>query len=230
MKDDTKYFKAITYIKSKIESGVYKAGDKISSEAVLAVELAISRMTVRKAVLHLVGENVLYQKAKQGTFVKSDSDKLVISIGHKFGFERSTRLVKSEVVLLEKIKVPYFLQKKVGWADTLEVYHYKRRRFLDSVVYAFEEGYIPCNVLEVSNHILETSVLNALSERGYSPVKMEREFEALIPSIEIRNYFKISSNVALLKVNFTRYNNNEIFCYNETYYNGGECKFVEITP
>lgn len=53
----------------KIASGVWKAGECISSERELCEIYDVSRMTIRQAIGELVQEGILTRKKGKGTFV-----------------------------------------------------------------------------------------------------------------------------------------------------------------
>lgn len=59
------------HIKSKIISGEWKPGDKITSETQLAINLGVSRLSVREAIGRLVALSILKKKKGGGTFVSS---------------------------------------------------------------------------------------------------------------------------------------------------------------
>jgi len=69
----TKYAKLMEYIKDEIIMGKIKPGDQISSENTLALELSLSRHTIRKAISMLVNEGYLYTEHGRGTFCKDRS-------------------------------------------------------------------------------------------------------------------------------------------------------------
>ncbi|HEY5583863.1 MAG TPA: GntR family transcriptional regulator [Ruminiclostridium sp.] len=69
----TKYAKLMEYIKDEIIMGKIKPGDQIPSENTLALELSLSRHTVRKAISMLVNEGYLYTEHGRGTFCKDRS-------------------------------------------------------------------------------------------------------------------------------------------------------------
>ncbi|MDP2401328.1 MAG: GntR family transcriptional regulator [Candidatus Cloacimonadaceae bacterium] len=76
-----KYVRIKTKIKDRIKSGVIV--DKLPGERVLAAELGVSYMTVRKAISELVDEGVLHKASTKGTFVnnKSLNSKVTGNIG-----------------------------------------------------------------------------------------------------------------------------------------------------
>lgn len=61
----------IDYLREKIIDGVWKPGEKITSENVLTKELGVSRSSVRFAIQHLVAVGILESFQGKGTFVKS---------------------------------------------------------------------------------------------------------------------------------------------------------------
>ena len=75
-----KYLLAQNKIKQAIE--LLKIDDRLPGERVLAKELGISYMTVRKAVENLVDEGVLYRVAKKGTYVADPKLKRKKCIGY----------------------------------------------------------------------------------------------------------------------------------------------------
>lgn len=57
-----------------LESGEWRPGDAIPSEAELAVRYGVSQGTVRKAIDELAGENLLLRRQGKGTYVASHND------------------------------------------------------------------------------------------------------------------------------------------------------------
>lgn len=56
-------------IKKKIQTGEYKENEQIPTETELEKIYGVSRITVRKAMEILVGEEILIRKRRMGTFV-----------------------------------------------------------------------------------------------------------------------------------------------------------------
>jgi len=69
------------YLHSSIQSGVYKAGDRLPSEAELGVMFQASRITVAKAVLELQRMNLVTRRPGAGTHVQSRPT----ADGYRFG-------------------------------------------------------------------------------------------------------------------------------------------------
>jgi GntR family transcriptional repressor for pyruvate dehydrogenase complex len=61
----------LDYIKSNITQGIWKPGDRISSELELVSELQVSRASIHNAIQQLIAIGVLESFQGKGTFVKS---------------------------------------------------------------------------------------------------------------------------------------------------------------
>ena len=75
------YFQLQTWLKEKIEQGVYKPNDRIPTEEELVQITGLARATIRQAVQNLVNMGYLLRKRKLGTFVlerTSDTSKRTI--------------------------------------------------------------------------------------------------------------------------------------------------------
>lgn len=71
IKKETAVDKVAKQLRSLIESGEYKPGDKLPSERALCEMMAVSRIAVREAIRDLVAKNLLEVRAGNGTYVKS---------------------------------------------------------------------------------------------------------------------------------------------------------------
>ena len=63
------YLRLKRYIEDAVSDGTLGAGDALPSERDIAAKVDVSRVTVRKAVQHLVREGVLVQRHGSGTYV-----------------------------------------------------------------------------------------------------------------------------------------------------------------
>lgn len=67
------YIKTKNAIKSKIDSGEYKAGEPIPTEKNLCDIFTVSRVTIRKAISELIDEGVLIHSKGKSPIVRPDS-------------------------------------------------------------------------------------------------------------------------------------------------------------
>jgi GntR family transcriptional regulator, phosphonate transport system regulatory protein len=64
----------------RIATGEYRAGDKLPSEPVLATELDVHRLTVRRAIEELAREGLLHARQGAGTFVTRRPTPIAVTI------------------------------------------------------------------------------------------------------------------------------------------------------
>lgn len=96
-KEIPKYIQIKEKIKEEIQSGLIT--DKLPGERVLAKNMGVSYMTIRKAILDLVEEGILHKQATKGTFV--NHSKVNQKLTHNIGFFLDEKIV-------EGISSPYY--------------------------------------------------------------------------------------------------------------------------
>lgn len=98
-----KYTLIMDYIKNQILDGALKAGDKVDSESQLIKKFAVSRNTVREALMRLGQEGYIYTEHGRGSFVKDLENR------------REQKIVKDTIILivsyLNNQTVPEIIQK-----------------------------------------------------------------------------------------------------------------------
>ena len=99
-------------LKSDIAAGVYSAGGCIPSEEALCEAYRVSRVTVRKALLHLVREGLLIRKQGKGTFIAEK--RFQRDLHHITSFSHACRKDGAKV----SSRVVYAQWQKAQGADT----------------------------------------------------------------------------------------------------------------
>jgi DNA-binding LacI/PurR family transcriptional regulator len=95
--DPTPFYEQIEReIKRKIEAGILKPGDNVSSQNDLSKEYSVSIITVKKALSNLVAKGVLFTRIGKGTYVSEPENKV------DFSKHRTVGLV------LRDLKHPFF--------------------------------------------------------------------------------------------------------------------------
>jgi GntR family transcriptional regulator len=80
------YLQLKRWIEDAVQHGVIKPGDALPSERDLAIKVDVSRVTVRKAVQHLVREGLLVQKHGSGTYVAPQTHRVEQSLSQLTSF------------------------------------------------------------------------------------------------------------------------------------------------
>ena len=81
------YYQIKSDLRTQIEGGHLKPGDKLPSETELATLYNVSRMTLRQAITDLVEEGKLHRRRGVGTFVRHP--RLVREHGSLVGFSEA---------------------------------------------------------------------------------------------------------------------------------------------
>lgn len=70
MSQVNKFQNIVDWVKSNIDGGIWKPGDRIPSENELSAKFGVSRQTVRRALDILAGEKLIQKSQGSGTFVR----------------------------------------------------------------------------------------------------------------------------------------------------------------
>jgi GntR family transcriptional regulator len=101
------YLQLQNRLRSKIDSGEWKAGTKIPSEAELSGKYNISRITVRMALSALVNEGLLEKKQGKGSFVTSNKPMWTMTYNNATSFSEfcsQNNMVPKRVQLFKKVE------------------------------------------------------------------------------------------------------------------------------
>ncbi|MFI5446445.1 histidine utilization repressor [Polaromonas sp. UC242_47] len=138
------YEQVKAFIKTRISAGTWKPGDPVPSEAVLAVQFGISRMTVNRALRELAAEGLVTRVQGSGTRVAElhrISSRLTIRDIHEEVAERghlhTTRVLQ---VVAEKASVD--LAKTMGLRTGARVFHTLLVHMENGVPIQYEDRYV----------------------------------------------------------------------------------------
>lgn len=139
------YCQLAAKIEGKINEGVYKEGDKISSERELCELYSVSRMTVRLAIDELVRQGKVEKIQGKGTYVLNQS--IVQNLNNVYSFSRemekqgkisSTQIIKREIVAADH-KIASKLQIEEG----TKVVFLERLRCAENIAIMVEKSWFP---------------------------------------------------------------------------------------
>lgn len=130
----------------KIETGVYREGDKIPKELDLAKQYNVSRPTVRQAILTLAEEGYVNRIKRKGTFIKKRKiNQEFTHVISSFDTEISQKGMtpKTNVLVFEKIPAPAKASEILNIEEGQEVYKLVRLRYAENDPIVFVTTYIP---------------------------------------------------------------------------------------
>ena len=105
-------------LRRDIENGVYSKNGRIPTEAELAKQYNVSRITVRRAVEDLVGQGLVEKKQGKGTFVTAHKFSRRLDTGpmgftemcESVGLTPSAQNLKAEICVPKSAQIRSFLQ------------------------------------------------------------------------------------------------------------------------
>lgn len=173
------YMQVQRALRDAIQSQVLTPDDTIPPERDLAVELNVSRITVRNAIEGLVAEGLLTRRRGAGTFVAARVEKNFSRLT-SFSEDMAARgrkphsewLSKSEGVVTPEEALSF------GLSPGTRVYRFQRLRYADGMTMALEYSTIPAHCLP-SPDAVDASLYAALERTGYRPVRALQRLRAL---------------------------------------------------
>ncbi|HPO91180.1 MAG TPA: GntR family transcriptional regulator [Victivallales bacterium] len=105
-RSDFRYKEIYNHLRSKISLGEFPAGSRLPSADSLANTFSANRLTVRKAISHLIAEGLIYTKPAQGTYVVEDLDFVLKTLQKKSILNTSSVLnvgIVSKVIIADNV-------------------------------------------------------------------------------------------------------------------------------
>jgi GntR family transcriptional regulator len=165
------YYQLLTIIKEKIEKGVWKPGDTIPTEMEIMEKYAVSRTTVRQAILSLVNDGYLKREKSKGTIVTSPTGRMRF-VGSLISFtkEMSQKGIShfSRIIDRRIITANADIAKKLQLQEGDQVYYMQRIRYLQGQPYLYDEHFIPYYLCPgIESAYQENTSLYQLLESSY---------------------------------------------------------------
>lgn len=175
------YLRLQMLIRDAVDSGRLKPADALPSERDLAQEMGISRVTVRKALLGLVGEGVVEQRQGSGTFISSRDRKVQQGLSHLTSFTEDMRtrgrVTSSDWLMrgLDRVTTAEAMHLALSPGEMVARFHRLRRA--DGLPMALERACVPASILP-DPQTVELSLYAAMDEAGRKPVRALQRLSA----------------------------------------------------
>jgi GntR family transcriptional regulator len=226
------YLQIADSIGRRIRSGELAVGERLPPERQLCQELAVSRMTVRQALMTLQDQGLIECRPGVGNFVSKPRIEQPIdvlvgffdNIAHR-GFEPGSRLLVAER-LLAKRSVAQALQ--LGLGDS--VYHLHRLRLANGVPMALEDSYFPAQrCMGLENHDLEKCSVYAIlaEECGIRLEYAEQSLQATVARPSEARLLDVPAGAPLMLLERVTYDDRrQPVEYAKDLYRGDSFRFV----
>lgn len=214
----------------EIETGIFKAGEKIYSESDLKSKYSVSNTTVVKALNDLVNEGILIRRQGKGTFVRRNLLHKKVLFSEFAPKERD--LQKTEEKTITKISLPYKdkdISSKLGSKNGKEkIIHIEQQAFMNNILWKIDNKYILSNKLSkdaierLENGGSLSKELNLSEHMSSLPVKMKINFIVLEKEHKVYKTIKRkndhSDSIPLVFLEKINYNfNGEPIAYIQSY-------------
>jgi GntR family transcriptional regulator len=163
-----KYLQISTWLKELIQTGRYKAGEKLPSEVQLSKMCGVNRNTVRQAISELTAVGLLRKEKGTGTFVtapapaelrqKLERISSFTELMQDSGIDQNTRILGKGVET-----APDDIASALFLGSNNKVIVVRRLRAGDGVPYIYEESHLPYDLFK--GILLSGSMYKIISEQ-----------------------------------------------------------------
>jgi GntR family transcriptional regulator len=175
------YLQLKRWIESAVEAGAVRPGDALPSERDLAAKADVSRVTVRKAVQHLVRDGVLIQRRGSGTFVAPQPRRVEQSLSQLTSFteDMARRGMAVSAVWLDRGLYPPSPEETIvlGLSAGSQVARIARLRLSGETPLAIERAALAADILP-DPEAIESSLYAHLGRRSNRPVRAIQRIRA----------------------------------------------------
>jgi GntR family transcriptional regulator len=187
-------------LREAIEARVLGPEDALPPERDLAEELAVSRITVRKAIDGLVEEGLLVRRQGSGTFVSNRVEKNFSKLT-SFSEDMRARGRKPRSVWLNRAAGTVTPEESLTLRSSpgTPVYRFHRIRYADDAPMALEYATVLASCLP-SVEAVETSLYEALERSGNRPARALQRLRAVLLTAEQARLLKAQEKDAGLLV------------------------------
>ena len=230
------YFEVANEIRSRINEGVFKPGEKFSSEHELARIFGVSRGTLREALTSLEMEGLVSRKHGKGVFVNNNAGKIaagVESLESLTGtISRSGHLAEDKVLSLTQVNLD---EEKAGCLDLepgAPAFEIESLRLSDSepVIYCYD--LVPGKVANNSAGLIELrrkcdSLVQFLDKYTvYNAKQYVSTINAVLPPAKIARLLNISANMPMIYLEGIMYDEKgEAINYGYQYFRSDKYQF-----
>lgn len=199
-------------IRKMIEDGELKEGDSIIPERELCSMQNVSRMTVNKAIVGLVSEELLYRVQGKGTFVSKNKKKYQFSNVKGFTDVMKEKGIKIRTDILSfEMEIPSELIKRKLQInnDETNVYKVVRLRYTDGDAFGIETVYLSEDTCKgFTKRMLDNNSLYKMLEENYNYKiqKAEQIMEPVMLSEEECRILDAQEGALALKLQRNSYN------------------------
>lgn len=202
------YLQLKRWIEAAVTSGAIGPGDALPSERDLALKVDVSRVTVRKAVQHLVRDGILVQRHGSGTFVAPATQRVEQSLSQltSFADDMARRGMEVHSAWLDRGLYQPSPEETValGLSPAEQVARVSRLRIAGDTPLAIERAALAADILPDPTAV-GTSLYAHLDRRGNRPVRAIQRIRAESAGADDARLLNVAEGAAVLHIERTSY-------------------------
>ncbi|HLR70353.1 MAG TPA: GntR family transcriptional regulator [Pseudogracilibacillus sp.] len=190
------YEQVKNYLNNKIMSGEWGVGLQLPTEKELAIQFAVSTITVKRAVLELVNEGKLYRQSGKGTFVTQMEEKDISKFVAIRNERWETHHHPHKTLQFGRIQAGKKIAQLLALKKEDHVYRIQRVKIQHNESVALEDSYIPQHLFpdlqpeDIENDLLynifqEKYQMELGSAKIYFSTMLAREYEAAVLNVSV---------------------------------------------
>lgn len=188
-----------------VESGELQPHRRIPSERELSALFGVSRMTIRQALVELIGEGSLYTRSGKGTYVAERKIEQPLQRLTSFTQDMAARGLRpsSRLIGADLLPAPIELAHALAIPPGSELVRIRRLRLADEQPLAVETSHLPhARCPGLLDHDLEhQSLYQLLHDRyGLELASAKQTIEAAMPSDEERQLLALPPALPVLRI------------------------------
>lgn len=225
--DQPLYLQLQRALREAIDKRLIGPDDALPAERDLATELAVSRMTVRKALDGLVNEGLLVRRQGSGNFVSARVEKNFAKLT-SFSEDMRARGRTPRSIWLKRAEGTVTPEEALTLrlSPGTPVYRFHRIRYADDVPMALEYATVVASALKSVNAV-DNSLYEALEGTGNRPVRALQRLRAVLLNADQAELLKAKVHDAGLLVERVGFlQDGRAIEYSQSYYCGDTYDFV----
>ena len=196
------YFRIQQVVLERIQAGQFKPGAQLPTEADLARQYQVSRITAKRALDELVRQGRAYRQQGRGTFV---AQARIRDISGFRSFSEDIRArgfsPTSQVLDFKEVEPDAVIRERLHTSPGERVILLKRLRLADQEPVAVETAYLPCRLCPglLQEDLALNSLYAVLAEKyNRVPTWADAEIEAVVPDKEQARLLKLMAGTPVL--------------------------------
>ncbi len=222
------------WLRDQIETGKFKAEEKLPSENELAKKFDVSRVTIRRALQSLESEEIIYRCQGLGSFVSDDrtSHNLIQLTDFNEDMKKAGLDATSDVRRFVSVDAPAWLAKRLRIEEGNKVVQIDRVRYGNGEPIAFDSTWLPIlyGQLLNKNDLSDATIFDILENQYEIPVvKGCYRMSAESADAELAKELNITENTPLFLIDRISYTIGEKPIYYQKRYYRNDKVIYEMT-